>query len=885
MKLNLHVAFTVAFSLALFACSENKTDKEYIEAGAKFAALNDYNSAIVEYKNAAKLAPRNPVVRFELGYLYVQQGNYIASEKELERALSLGFDTDAILPLLIEVKSKLNKPEQVYDLVKQSTSLSDEDYVLVLTYAGITALKSRETAKAQDYFSQAINVSEEAYFSQIAQAYLAQSKENYTKGLSILENVLANDNVIPEAVLMKGHLLSALGSTAEASQIFEYYLTLRPKDHYVRFFKIRNLIDAGAYEDADKSVDELLSIFEDSQLGLQYKAEIKYQQDDFVAAKTLANRSMQLGNKSVVVKLISGLSAYRLDDTEQAFYQLKSIESYLPAKHPAKRVLAVLSLKLGYIDEATDSFANLEGSFAQDKDLLIAASIELSKLDQIDKAKALLTDIDKKYPADPQVLSGKGLLELKLKDVEGIVSLEKALAADPNLIDIEIALALQYLTNNETAKAQKIADKVQENEETKADGLLLQGVIHSKNNKDEAAKIAFGQVLELDPENISAKYNLAVYEEKDSNFESAKMLYQEVLIESPEHTGSLNKLTGLGFKTEKVEDVVNFLNNLIEKNPLILEPRLTLANIYRMTNKTELAIKLLEGIPTDAILTQMYWLVLGDNYLQNTDTEKAKATYIEGLTNFPTSYLLNLRVIGLLEQLNDHENGYKAVTTAYQRFPGDVRLQLVLVNYLIKNNELDKAKENVVEMQEKGVNHTLLNYAKGQIALIEKQYENAIENFNIVYESQPTDQVAINLARALKFNGQQSQAEVLLENQIQLSDNPLRIRVLLAGLYSDKHPEKAILHYQNVLEAEPDNPYFLNNLAWAQYRVGNLEPALVNSHKAYTIVPDNLAIIKTYGTILAKSDQKTKAKEVLGIAREKDTSDEEINAIWKALNN
>ena len=85
-------------SLSLTGCGQ-KTSEEHMLAARQFVEAKDNPSAIIEYKSAIQKDPEDPNARFELGQLYLQQKDFAAAEKELNRALDLGYEVSEVLPL------------------------------------------------------------------------------------------------------------------------------------------------------------------------------------------------------------------------------------------------------------------------------------------------------------------------------------------------------------------------------------------------------------------------------------------------------------------------------------------------------------------------------------------------------------------------------------------------------------------------------------------------------------------------------------------------------------------------------------------------------------------------------------------------------------------
>ena len=108
-----------------------KTPEQLIASAHQYNEQGKFANAIIDYKNAVRLLPKNEEVRLGLGRAYLNQGNYISAEKELDKAVELGSSFAQTATLLAQVKSRLDKYAEVEKLVKLSEDLDDNSYLIV----------------------------------------------------------------------------------------------------------------------------------------------------------------------------------------------------------------------------------------------------------------------------------------------------------------------------------------------------------------------------------------------------------------------------------------------------------------------------------------------------------------------------------------------------------------------------------------------------------------------------------------------------------------------------------------------------------------------------------------------------------------------------------
>ncbi|MCJ8321776.1 MAG: PEP-CTERM system TPR-repeat protein PrsT [Colwellia sp.] len=875
--MNKLVTITTALALTILitACSENKTVKQYLQSATEFSAKSDYGSAVVELKNAVRLNPKNADVRLLLGRVYLEQGSYINAEKELKRAERLGIEGIDVLADLAFIKYKLNKPEEVYSLIENANDLDDKEYVKILTFAGITALNNKSNDRAEDYFSQAQAVDSSSLYGLLSSAYLNFANKNYLLGLEIVEEIIDSNNDFSEAVLLKAHLLLSLDKYSEAYEFYKQYRQRHVLANYIRYFEVNSLLLSGDYQKADIEVSKLLEIFEQAPLAHQYKAQVEFQKQNYTEARVYANKVAQLGNEFIVAKIIAGLSSYQLGDKEQAYGYLNPLNKYLPNSHPIKRVIAVLNVELGYAADAVQTFSDFDGYLPSDVDLMQASSFELMKSGDILEAEQLITLAQELAPENALVAAQQGLLLLSKSDMSGIKSLERALELDPKLYKIELALAMQYLATGEDKKAEQIANKLLQSEGSEVSGYLLQGIIETKQQLPSKAIESFNKVLAKDETNIAAMYNLAVLLESEDKLAKSISLYQNILNILPDHRGAIQRLSLLQKKNNNTAENIIFLKGLELNKVKDFNLIIGLAQNYKLNNDLIMAISTLEQISSSKNLPQRYWLVLGDSYLQNNQFELAITTFSKASVKYPQYYTLRLRYIGMLEIEKKYNEALIEAHAAYQMFPNNIRLASLVAYYELLNNNIENSRLHINKLLDKNIKTTFLDNLSGQLALADKNYPLAIEYFSAIYEKQQTAQYALSLARALAFNKQKAEAEKVLEEHLVLRPD-ISTRVLLASLYKKEDFQKKNVQYQLILEEAPNNISVLNNIAWGEYRLNNVDKAIEYIEKAYALNANYLPVIETYGVILIANKNTKKAMEILKQAESKGSTDTNV---------
>ena len=70
----------------LTACGKGDSVEEHIARASQFIATSEYDSAVIELKNALQKDNQSSEARWLLGKVYLESGDVLSAEKELQRS-------------------------------------------------------------------------------------------------------------------------------------------------------------------------------------------------------------------------------------------------------------------------------------------------------------------------------------------------------------------------------------------------------------------------------------------------------------------------------------------------------------------------------------------------------------------------------------------------------------------------------------------------------------------------------------------------------------------------------------------------------------------------------------------------------------------------------
>ncbi len=866
MKINNKLTLAVCLALSISACSPKMTAEQYVAQAKEFSEKRDHSSAIIALKNAVRLNPKDAIVRNALGVAYLNQGDYLGAEKELEKAQTLGLNDVLLIANLVQTKFKLSKFDNVYQIADQSGSYPDAEQVIILTYAGIASIHQGKSEQAKTYIEQAVSLSDDSVYGGIGRAYLSHSDNNYKNGLATVDELLASSPDFAEAVLLKGYLLQASEAFDEAAKTFEQYAKLRPKDIQALFFIAKNYVLAQNFDVAEPHVNLLLKISEFHPLANQLKAEIEYSRENFSKAKEHAVTSFQQNEDFNLSKIIAGMSAYKLGDYEQSYQYLISVKDILPPEHIVRKLIIDLQLKLGYDTEAVTELQSLAELDAVDPSMLTMASNQMLTSGNIEAAQELLQSSIDLNTSNPRELAKQGVTQLRLNQADkGIAILEQALKLDPELAFAEQGLAIGYIGNKQYAKALVIAKKWQQEDDKKVQGYLLESLILDKQKMITEAQEILNKILTLDSNNVAALYKLGAYAHQDKNIDLAFRYYTQVLQQQPQHMRAMINYTRL-ISSTLIQDksfsdkAVSFYQAELAAKPENNHIKIGLAYMYKLNENYESAIKLLQTIASSSKPIEGIDIALGDTYKAQGNWQEAINSYQKFVDANAKDLRATQKLLTMFEQRGQVDKALTQLNKAItynQDNDGLLLLKLYYQSILkIEPNQADLVK---IKASKVTANHSLLDKTLANFASNYKNFDASAKHYASAYEKNTSNSNAVGWSKSVALKGDKKKAVNILEGHIDsLSEDKeaVGVKVVLAEEYINiSNTSKAIEMYENILATNPQNVIALNNLSFLLLQEGKDKKSLDYALRAVAIKGNNAAVIDTYAKALVANKQ------------------------------
>ena len=197
---------------------EPATENSMLGVAASYQALEDYNNAIVYYKKAEAINPKNVEIPYYIGYLYSEQQNWAEAEKYLNKAIQLNPQSEA---------------KNLLSYVKQSGTMG-------VLNAGIDLYEKKQYPQALEKFNQVLKSEPNNAYAYYYRGLINDEQSQQKLAINDYLNVLKYSSEFPIANYM---LAVDYDTTSDYKNAFKYYKLFTEKyttdDEFLKYAKER----------------------------------------------------------------------------------------------------------------------------------------------------------------------------------------------------------------------------------------------------------------------------------------------------------------------------------------------------------------------------------------------------------------------------------------------------------------------------------------------------------------------------------------------------------------------------------------------------------------------------------------------------------------------
>ena len=861
------VLLAVAISLA--GCSHD--DPGALLASAKqYIAKGDFNASIIQLKNVLQKDPKNAEARYLLGVSMLKNGDASAAEIELNKAVDLGLRSDEVQVALARAQLDKGEADKVISRFGSLTLASPKMQAELRAVVGMAQLARNHIDDARKAFTEALALDSADATANLGLARIAASQKDFTQAMSRVDAVLGASPSSLEALMLKGNLLEAQGQSEPAEKAYRDAIQVAPHQVAPRLSLIALLVNNHLVDKATTEVDALEKMAPKDVRTSYGKALLLVEERKFAAAKEAILQVLKVAPNHLPSLMLAGTAAMETGAYPEAESYLRKAAYQAPDAIGPKRLLVSNYLRMGKPDLALSEVKELLPKAAQDPNVLALAGE--AYLANGDGANAL-----RYYEEANSLAPGNAAVQTRLAEIRyasgdrarAIKELESASASHPDFYQPDLALITTYLRQRQPDKALEALVTLEKKQPNNPLTYNLRGLALILKRDIAGARASFEHALQLQPSYMPAVINLANLDLRDKNIDAAKKRYEAVLQKEPHNEQALFRLAVLLRATgAKQEEIVKLLKQAVDGNPTSPTARLVLVNFYLTSGDFKSALTAAQD--AQAALPNVPSIVeaLGVTQLAAGETQAAISTFAQLSGLLPKSPEPLVRQAQAYMAAKRPDDAIRSLRAALALRPNLTTVERDIAAIYIATGRTEEALSEAKAAQSKDPNAPFGYALEGEIYVAQKKWDPAIRVYR---DAMKKFQIPLLVARThaiMEAAGQGSAADAMAQSWIK--DHPKDTVVL--GYLSQRdlaatHYASAVKHLHVALEREPDNPVFLNNLAWAMHELKQPN-ALQYAERAHELAPDNAAIMDTLGWILVENGNGPRGLELLGRASE-----------------
>jgi putative PEP-CTERM system TPR-repeat lipoprotein len=862
-RLRALAAALAAATMLLGACGGDSPEK-LMASAEDFLQKRDYNAATIQLKTVLQSQPENARARYMLGTTLMAVADWPSAEKELRKALEYRYP-DEKLPALIAQTLRYQGKQK--DLLSEfeGKSLSDQAaQASLLTEIGYAQAETGQTTKAKATFESALAANPKAHDARVGLARIALGERRPDEARAMVEEVLAQDPDVTDALLLKGELLAGTDPKA-AIDTLKRAQAAAPW----QFMAANNLVtlqaSQGDFEGAAKSVETFRKASPQSPFGVYLQTLLDYRRGNLAQARENLLQVLKIAPDMPMVLLLAGGIEFDSRNYPQAAEHLRRVVAAQPRDPRPRATLAAAYLRSGDVDRAEEALAPLLGLENPGPTVLaLAGEIALAK-GEATRAAQFYERAAAKSEDNLAVKTRLAQTHMATGQFDrGIAELEALAASDPKKTQADLALIAGLLRRGQFDKALSAIDKLALKLPESPVPFQLRGLAFTGRKDLPKARENFERALQIQADYMPAAIQLARLDLGEKKTEAAMSRFRKVLEKSPNNVAAMLALAGIQSGTNAPKDETRAtLEKAVRTDPTSVDARLALTTFHLVNSDPKVALDSAQqgaaAFPNSPPAIEQ----LGLAQQKAGDFNQALASFNKLATLLPDKAGPYMRIAQLHVSNKDTTAAVAALEKAATVEPTNPQPVEMAAQVLVGAGQSEKALQVAKRFQREQPANAFGYILEGRIHLSQKRFADAeapLRKGHAIAKSGPT---AVLVAQSLFDGGKEADGIAFCNSW--LAEHPKDTFVLAyvanrALLRSDY--AAAAQRYRAALEVDPDNVLFLNNLAWAAGKLGDPK-AIGYAKRALELAPESAAVQDTLGALLLERGDTALALELL----------------------
>jgi putative PEP-CTERM system TPR-repeat lipoprotein len=881
---------------------------QYYEDALQRYEKHDLAGTIVQLRNALKQDRKMLQAHVLLGKALLASGQAPAAVAAFEEAQHLGVNrAELVLPWTQALVAQGQLADVVDDQKFPLTGLSAGLQARLLLVKASARGDMGDSKGALKQLEEARVLDPTAPDGWLAEVPLRIRAGQFIEALAAVDRALALDPRSAGVYLQLASVQHAQGRRLDALASYDQALQLGPALNDARVARAGLLLDLKRHEEAARDVALLLERTPREPRGWYLSAvlaeragQAQQVRSNLTQITTLLDPvPMAYIRYRPQLMMLNGQAHFGLGQLEKAKPYLEGFARLQPGS-PVAKLLGNILLTEGQADRAAETLEQYLAAAPNDTQAMaLLASAYMAKGRNSRAADLMQRALKKSETPELHTVYGLSLLGAG-QALNALAQLETAYQKDPSQSRAATALVGLYLRDGQNAKALTVAQTLTRQSPNNAGYQNLLGLAQAMKPDIQAARAAYEQAIQLDPQLLQAKLNLSRLEGQAQNTGRALALLSEVLKAEANNTKAMYELARLAERMHKPEDAQRWLQKAFDVGGAKdLRSSLALVDLHMRQGRKAEAMKAAQTLASSAPDSLPVFIALARTQLLNGELTGAKRSLSTANKLAPIEAPVQVEIAVLQLAAGNLPGAAYAAGKALEAQPEDLRAQAVMTDIDIQQGELPKAEARALSITAKAPKLAIGTMLLGDVALARQQLPQALALYRKAHQIEPSGntvrklvatqarmntQLAAPLAqRWLKDHPQDQETRRLLGelyvrtgNMSGAKEQYLALQQLLpqdpgaandlANVLAVLQDPQALTVAEKALSLAPNDANVIDTAGWTAHLFGKTDRALLLLRDARLRGPDKPVIRYHLGAALAKAGRKAEAVEELTAA-------------------
>jgi tetratricopeptide (TPR) repeat protein len=355
---------------------------------------------------------------------------------------------------------------------------------------------------------------------------------------------------------------------------------------------------------------------------------------------------------------------------------------------------------------------------------------------------------------------------------------------------------------------------------------------HEEANDPEKARLAYQRALALDEDDLDAAFRLGMIEARTGRYGAADTLLAQVEEANPFTPGVLATRAWIAERQARLPAAAALYQRHLELFPADRAVRQRLLGIRIATGDQAGAIEIAKALRADQPNDFEAGRLLTNLYLTSGRNEDALQTALALRREHPALIDAGALAVSVLHQMKRPRDAQKEADALTKEAPGDFRAWLVAGEAWAQGEPADRPSADADKRYDRAL--ALMPDSSGARLMTSRslgrahRFARSEELLLKGLETEPRSaRLWLELAFAYERRKDVAEAERAGRKAVELAPDDPQALNFLGYLFADYelHLDESVPLIERALEKDPENPYYLDSLGWAFFRLGRLQDA------------------------------------------------------------